>query len=178
VGVLYRIRQFWRTISVKIDLLELERAQALLRPKQRELFKQLQHAEKDHAVVMFHRLLEQGENQPDLLVAALLHDVGKLRYRLNPLERAMVVMVHAIKPERAHCWGNLPPNGWDGLPGWRKAFIVSEQHAGWGAEMARQAGVSPLTETLIRLHHNPHRHEVGAAENNLLHKLWVVDNES
>ncbi len=98
-------------------------------------------------MAMFHRLLEQGENQPDLLVAALLHDIGKLRYRLNPLERAMVVLVKAINPEQAHRWGSLPPDGWDRLPGWRKAFIVAEQHAGWGAEMARQAGVSPLTET-------------------------------
>jgi putative nucleotidyltransferase with HDIG domain len=178
VGVLYRVRQFWRIISVKNDPLELEHAQALLRPEQWELFAQLQPGEKDHAVVMFRRLLERGENQPDLLVAALLHDVGKLRYHLNPLERAMVVMVHAIKPERARRWGNLPPDGWDGLPGWRKAFIVSEQHARWGAEMARQAGVSPLAENLIRLHHHPHGHQAVAVENNLLQILWAVDNES
>jgi putative nucleotidyltransferase with HDIG domain len=178
VRILYRIRQFWRSFSAQTSLLELERAQARLNQEQRELFARLQPGEKGHSLVMFRRLLEQGENQPDLLVAALLHDIGKLRYRLSPLERAMVVLVKAVNPGQARHWGNLPPNGWDNLPGWRKAFIVAEQHAGWGAEMARKSGVSPLTETLIREHHHPHRHEAGAVENSLLRKLWVVDNES
>jgi putative nucleotidyltransferase with HDIG domain len=112
------------------------------------------------------------------LVAALLHDIGKLRYHLNPLERAMIVLVKAVYPGQSRRWGSLPPDGWDRLPGWRKAFIVAEQHAGWGADMARKTGVSPLTETLIREHHHPLRHGAGGVENSLLRKLWVVDNES
>jgi len=178
VRIPYRIRQFWRTFSTLTSLLELERTKARLSLEQWELFAQLQPGEKGHAVAMFRSLLEQGETQSDLLVAALLHDIGKLRYRMNPLERAMVVMVHAINPEQSQRWGRLPPNGWDRLPGWRKAFIVAEQHAGWGAEMARQAGATPLTETLIREHHHPPRHEANSVENSLHRKLWVVDNES
>ena len=176
--ILYRIRQFWRAFSAQTSPLELERALGRLNPEQRELFTQLQPAEKSHALAMFHRLLEQGENQPDLLMAALLHDIGKLHYRLNPMQRAMVVLVKAINPTQSRRWGSIPPNGWDRLPGWRKAFIVAEQHAGWGAAMARKSGVSPLTENLIREHHYPHRHEASAVENSLLRKLWVVDNES
>jgi predicted HD phosphohydrolase len=57
---------------------------------------------------MVHKLVDQG-SQPDLLVAALLHDVGKLRYKLNPLERAMVVLVRRLSPETARRWGSLPP---------------------------------------------------------------------
>ena len=150
----------------------------MLNPEQRALFTQMQPSEQNHAVIMFRRLLEQGENQPDLLVAALLHDVGKLRYRLNPLERAMVVLVKAVMPEQARRWGELPPVGWDGLPPWRKAFIVAEHHAEWGAEMARKSGVSALTENLIRWHQQPHRQDADAEETSLLHKLWLVDNES
>ena len=55
---------------------------------------------------------------------------------------------------------------------------MAEQHAEWGAEMAREAGVSPLTESLIRKHHDPAGQEAEIAENSLLHKLWLVDNES
>ena len=128
--------------------------------------------------MIYRKLLEQGENTPDLLIAALLHDVGKLRYHLNPTERAMVVLVKAIHPKLAQRWGRLPPGGWEGLPGWRKSFILAEQHPDWGAEMAHQAGVSALVETLIRLHEHPHCAGVGDVENNLLHKLWVMDNDS
>ena len=176
--ILYRLRQFWRTVTLKTKPYELEQVRAQLSPMQWKLFEQLQPGEKDHAVTMFNKLRKQGENVPDLLIAALLHDIGKLRYRLNPLERAMIVLVKAVVPEQAHCWGRLPPDGWENLPGWRKAFIVSAQHANWGAELARQAGVSQQTESLIRLHHDPHSLSTDGADTDLLHKLWSVDNES
>jgi hypothetical protein len=178
VHILYRVRQFWHTISLKIDPDELDQANALLNAEQGELFTRLQPAEKQHALVMFEKLLAQGENQSDLLVAALLHDVGKLRYRMNPFERTMVVLAQALTPDQAKRWGVLPLHGWDDLPNWRKVFIVAEQHPVWGAEMACQAGVSPLTESLIRQHHCPPNQSIGAVEYNLQHKLWVVDNES
>lgn len=178
MGVLYRSRQFWRAIFLKADRHALEKAEDKLTPAQWSLFTQLQPAEKSHAVNMFCMLLEQGDSQPDLLVAALLHDVGKLRYRLNPIERAAVVLVKAIYPKLAHHWGEQPAGNWDGLPGWRKAFILAEQHPQWGAEMACQAGVSHLAETLIRQHERPHSLEAGEPANSMLHKLWLVDNQT
>ena len=178
VGIRYRVRQFWRIQSLKIDPRELEQAKGLLSYQQWELFTQLQPGEQSHALAMYCKLLEQGENQPDLLVAALLHDVGKLRYRLNPLERSLVVLAKAVLPEQARLWGELPLDGWDRTPGWRKAFVVAQQHAGWGAEMAREAGVSRLTESLIRKHHDPPCLETEPTEDYLLHKLRLVDNES
>jgi hypothetical protein len=178
VRILYRVRQFWRTLSLKTDLLELQPARALLTDQQWELFLKLQPDEQSHASAMYHKLLEQGENQPDLLVAALLHDVGKLRYRMNPGERAMVVMAKTVMPQQVRRWGSLPLNGWDRLSNWRKAFIVAEQHAGWGAEMAREVGVSCLTESLIRKHHDLPCQDIEPTENSLLHKLRLVDNGS
>jgi putative nucleotidyltransferase with HDIG domain len=176
--MLYRVRQFWRTISLKTDPHALEQAKALLTKAQWQLFLRLQPGEQSHALAMYFNLLQQGENQSDLLVAALLHDVGKLRYRMNPVERAMVVLAQAVLPGQAQRWGSLPLNAWDGMPGWRKAFIVAEQHAEWGAKMAQEAGASPLTESLIRQHHDTACEENEIMENSLLHKLWLVDNES
>ncbi len=173
----YRAHQFWRSVFLKIDHRELAEAQEQLSPAQWALFTQLQPAEQAHAWRMLHRLLQQGENHPDLLVAALLHDVGKLRYRLNPLERAAVVLAQAIIPGWAHRWGNLPAAHWEEMPGWRKAFVIIEHHAEWGAELAHQAGVSPLAEELIRQHHSllPQAAEL---ENQLLQALWAADNEN
>lgn len=178
VRIAYRLRQFWRALHVKINPLELERALAMLNPAQAKLFLQLQPSEQAHALDMLRRLVEQGDEQVDLLVAALLHDVGKLRYRLNPLERTVVVLMGAISPARLRKWGSLPPGGWEEVPRWRRAFVVAEQHAGWGAELARQAGVSPLVEALIRGHHHPPVEQTDAAVTRLLTKLWTVDNTS
>jgi putative nucleotidyltransferase with HDIG domain len=178
VRILYRVRQFWRNVTLKTDSYDLKRAQEQLNAEQWKLFNRLQPAEKMHAMIVFHKLLEQGENQPDLLTAALLHDIGKLKYCLNPFQRAMVVVVSALMPRCAQRWGTPPTQGWEALAGWRKAFIVAEQHATWGAEMARQAGVSAMAEALIRQHHHPHGDEVGNDEDKLLHKLWIVDNDS
>ena len=127
---------------------------------------------------MVRKLTEQGETQPDLLVAALLHDVGKVRYRLNPLERTMVVLTKAVMPGQARQWGSLAIDKWEDFPGWRKPYVVAEQHADWGAELARQAGVSHITETLIREHHRPYLSNTDEVDNTLVHKLWLVDNES
>ena len=175
---MYRVRQFWRTLSIKKDQQRFEHAMALLTPEQGSLFTRLQPDEQNHALEMFRRLLEQGENHPDLLVAALLHDVGKLRYRMSSLERVMVVILTALMPQQARRYGEFPSAGWDGLPGWRKAFIVAQHHAEWGAEMAQNSGVSHLTENLIRAHHHPLLQNADTIETSLLHKLWLVDNEN
>jgi hypothetical protein len=174
----YRLSQFWRTLFAKIDQPELEQALVGLSQSQKALFMRMQPGEQNHALIVYRRLLEMGENQPDLLVAALLHDAGKLRYRINPLERSMVVLVKAVLPKKALLWGELPSINWDSLPAWRKAFIVAEQHPEWGAELARKAGVSVLTENLIRQHDQPYSQGPDSEETSLLHKLWLVDNDS
>lgn len=174
----YRVRQFWRAVFLKTDPQGLAQAHEHLTPTQWSLFIQLQRDEQAHAVSVFQKLLDHGESQPDLLVAALLHDIGKVKYRLNPLERTIIVVAQAIFPRQARRIGSLPPGGWDGLPGWRKALILAEHHAEWGAELAHQAVVSPLTEALIRRHQHPSQPVPGEPENSLLHKLWLVDNDS
>jgi hypothetical protein len=165
-------------VWVKTDRCELEQVQAILSPEQWELFTQMQPGEKEHAVTLYRRLMENGETQPDLLIAALLHDVGKVRYQMNPLQRTMVVLARAIIPEKVHQWGKLSPETGENTPGWQVPFVVAEQHAAWGAEMAHAAGVSSLTETLIREHHPGNPQGMSDEVSNLLKKLWIVDNEN
>jgi hypothetical protein len=178
VRVVYRVGQFWNTLSKKADPGSVNAAIRQLTIAQRQLFTQLQPSEQKHAIYIWRKLLHQGEDQPDLLVAALLHDVGKVLYPMETWQRVLVVLVKTILPARARFWGNIPADNWQKLPSWRKAFIVAEQHPFWGAELAHQAGVSPLVEYLIREHHHPWGQDLNTPESNLLHRLWLIDNES
>jgi hypothetical protein len=176
--IMYRASQFWSSLTPKADPRLLDQAQRQLTPCQSQLFGRLQPSEQKHALSIWCKLIDLGEDQPDLLVAALLHDVGKLHYRLRLWERVLVVLAKAIVPGQAKRWGSLPPGNWEMQPSWRKAFIVAEQHPGWGAELAHQAGASPLTEYLIREHHHSGGQNENTVEDSLLYRLWQVDNES
>jgi hypothetical protein len=55
---------------------------------------------------------------------------------------------------------------------------VSEGHAEWGAQIAREAGVSLLAEALIRRHQETPPDPPQNLEDHLLHKLQSADNES
>ncbi len=91
-------------------------------------------------------MIAAGHTDPDLLAAALLHDVGKIRTHFFLPEKVLVVLVKAGAPRLYRRWGSGPAGGW------RRPFAVSVQHPAWGAEMVAAAGGSPLTVELIRRH--------------------------
>ena len=171
--IFYRVRQFWQILTAVPGAQALTQANAALSPSLMNLFSRLQTGEQAHSLAIFHQLREQGENNQDLLVAALLHDVGKTRYPLQLWERVWVVLGKTFWPERAREWGQSEPCGW------KKAFVVSERHAAWGAEMAAQAGASALAVSLIRFHHDRGKvNHPGSSEDQLLYRLQRLDSES
>jgi hypothetical protein len=54
--------------------------------------------------------------------------------------------------------------------------VVAIQHPAWGAEMAAEAGSSPLVVALIRRHQNLLQDEAVSLEDRLLGALQRVDN--
>ncbi|OGO69823.1 MAG: hypothetical protein A2Z49_11080 [Chloroflexi bacterium RBG_19FT_COMBO_56_12] len=175
--LLYRARQFWLALGAQPDPEALRLAANLLTPAQMGLFRGLQTGEQAHALNILSRLLKQGENHPDLLAAALLHDCGKQLNPLNPLERAWIVLVQKLCPGRMQYWGKVEREALGRLPGWQRPLVVAEQHPAWGAEMARQVGASSLLQALIRRHQEQLDRPMGL-EDELLRKLQVLDNES
>ncbi len=171
----YRLYQFWQAVTARPSAAGLTQARQTLNPAQMALFSRLQASEQAHALEVFGRLAAQGETQPDLLVAALLHDVGKLRAPLQLWERVMIVLGQAFCPGKVEQWGAAEAP----QAGWRRAFIVARQHPAWGAALARSAGVSPLAEALIRRHQDQLASAASESlEARLLLKLQAVDDES
>lgn len=168
----YRARQFWLALSTHPTPAELDQARAVLSVEQLVLFSRMQPGEQAHALHMLSALQAQGETDVDLLVAALLHDVGKQRCPLRVWERVAVVLMQAASPLLAQRWGELAV---DSCRGWRKPFIVAAQHSVWGAELALQAGVTVLAAALIRRHQTPAPADSNQREDTLLRKLQAVD---
>lgn len=167
----YRARQFWRALRPStITPQERDTLQNLLSPSLLRLFEGMSPADQAHSLDIYRRLLQQGENDPHLLVAALLHDVGKSRYPFSPLERVLVVLVQAFAPRLAQAWGQSAPRSW------KRPFVVAAQHAEWGAQMAADAGASPLTVALIRYHQEALLREPQDRLEGYLRRLQMLDN--
>ena len=143
---LYRIRQFQRAHTENPSPADIGRAKAVLTPELFRLFTRMQPFEQAHALRVYDRLVKEGYSQPDLLAAALLHDVGKVRSPLKPGERAAAVLAKKLSPSISQIIGQGRPKGWN------KGIVVAEKHAAWGAEMAAAAGATPLTTELIARH--------------------------
>lgn len=172
--VRYRVRQFWQTlVPGKISPESLIQVKQILPDAQFKLFAMMQPSEQAHSLRVYNMLTAQGEVNVDLLTAALLHDVGKTRYPLRTWERVLIVLANAFIPELSKRWGSGEPKGLV------RAFVISEKHPEWGADLAEDAGVSPMAVSLIRMHQDP-----GSAGDKqgelieLLARLQSIDNQN
>ena len=150
-STLYRVSQFFRALTAR-DLVpeEWDEVSSVLSPSQLRLFQRMTIGDQRHSLQVMQTLATKGNTNRDLLVATLLHDVGKSFYPLRLWERPVVVLIRHFRPESAVLWGRpTERESW----GWKRPFVVYEQHPVWGADMAEAAGCSPLTVWLIRWHH-------------------------
>jgi hypothetical protein len=176
--VLYRLKQFWLALTAATGAGDLEEAQRALGPQLMAVFEKMQPSEQAHSLWVYRQLRETTDISDrqayhDLLAAALLHDAGKSRYPLRVWERVLIVLGKAFFSQHARAWGGGTPQGW------RRAFVVAEQHPVWGAEMALQAGAAPRVAMLIRRHQEklPHEDQCESLENHLLRLLQHFDEE-
>jgi urease accessory protein UreF len=168
----YRVRQFWQALWAKPRTEQIEQARQLLNPAQFELFQQLQLSEQTHALDVCSQLRAQGETDPDLLAAALLHDVGKVRYPLRVWDRMAIVLANKFLSKLAEQWGQAEPGGW------KRPFVVAAQHPTWGADLAAERDVSPKAAALIRHHQDKTVEGLSQEEKRLITILQTVDDNN
>lgn len=150
----YRVEQFLRALTAQISEEEVEQAVCILTPEARALFRCQAVQDQRHALVVYHALRQAGHTSPQLLAAALLHDVGKAAARLPAWQRAALVLLEHFAPcLLAHLsQGEPQARALSLAKGWRRPFVVHARHPEVGSRWAQEAGCSPLTVALIRRH--------------------------
>jgi putative nucleotidyltransferase with HDIG domain len=144
-------------------------ARAILSEREYELYTRMSRPERQHHL----RVLRDLQNDhPALRKAALLHDVGKTRYRFSLPERILVVLVKAFLPGAFVKWSAASPDSW------KRPFVISEHHPQWGADMAEAVGCDALTVELIRRHQSIIPHPPQSKADELLIALQNADNRS
>jgi hypothetical protein len=168
----YRSRQLWNALFSPRMPVSDEALLSQLTTPQYSLFRSMQPSEQAHAYQMFERLKADGHSEPDLLTAALLHDAGKTRQPLSIIDRIVIVLGKRLFREKARGWAVGP------MDGLRRPFVVADRHAGWGADLAAQAGATPVSVELIRRHQEARLSTPGSTFERLLAALQAADDES
>jgi hypothetical protein len=151
VSAVYRVQQFIQAVGAWFWPEGIEEAllSRYLSPQGVDLFRTMPRYDQQHALRVYRTLQREGHEEPDLLAAAWLHDVGKTAPGSGGVwlwHRVAVVLMRVFWP------GLLEQVGRDEPGSWRRPFFVLLHHAAIGAELALRAGCSPITVDLIRRH--------------------------
>mgnify|MGYP001038799302 CR=1 FL=1 len=158
----YRIRQFLASLGAGLSRQERQIVAAHLSQEQQRLFYAMTARDQRHCLDVFHALEARGCRDDEVLLAALLHDVGKGPIRL--WHRAVYVLLKTAWPRLLARLAQ--PEG----RGWRQAMAALENHAVRGAALAEAAGTPAAVVELIR------RHQGADASDGRVGLLSEVDN--
>ncbi|MCB2295810.1 HD domain-containing protein [Clostridium algoriphilum] len=97
---LYRVKQFYLAIVSKINNEDINFLETYLEGFELELFNQLPIYEQKHCINVA-RDVKLTCNQrkllsEELVKVALLHDIGKIYSRMNPIDKSIMVILHNI----------------------------------------------------------------------------------
>jgi len=170
--IVYRVRQFAHYLrGARPGPTEQALVQTHLGPRLAELFGRMSPGEQAHSLRVALALLARGESAPALLIAALLHDVGKTRAPVSLPGRVLVVLAGRFAPGWAARLGQHSAGaGWLARP-----FVTAHQHAAWGADLAAEAGAPALAVALIRRHQAALAAPPHTEEDRLLAALRAAD---
>ena len=151
------VRRFFTTLLARVDPVALPALDTVLSPAERRLFLTMKESDQYHSLDLYARLRRDGFNDPDLLRAALLHDVGKASGNLPIMYRVAYTFSAMVTPRFTRWLGRPNPAAW------RRPFYLAAHHPEIGAAAAIRSGSSPRVAGLIAGHSKPGADELSRA---------------
>ena len=149
-----KVRQFGRHVGGRVSPAERAAIGRWLTPAQLALFESMHPADQRHGLDVVAALRAAGHDDPDVLLAGLLHDSGKGR---------SVGLWHRVGWSLGQRYGTRARRALEWLPGFAVAFRRIDGHAARSAELALAAGCSPRAAELIRSQAEPSDPVLGEA---------------
>jgi hypothetical protein len=143
-----------------------------LTPSQRKLFLRMAPNDQRHSLEVYATLCQAGDDNPDLLKAALLHDVGKAAGHIMLWQRVLIVLLQRWAPNILAWFARGSYD--DRLPWWRRGFVINRRHPDVGARWAAEAGCSRTTVALIQRHQES-TENIKRNQDRLLERLQWAD---
>jgi hypothetical protein len=149
-----RTRQALRHVGARVTASERDGLASWLSPAQLALFDAMHRADQRHGLDVLAVLRGQGHDDPELWLAALLHDCSKGRG---------VGLLHRVAWSLGDRYGEGVRDLFAPLPGFPAAFERLRHHARDSARLAIDAGCSERTAELIRHQADPMDPDAGRA---------------
>lgn len=118
----YRVKQFIAAITTRITDEDIDFVSAYLNQRERALFFRLKPYEQKHCIEVANKLGTVTKGKKEMIRLGLLHDIGKIIYPLNPVEKSIIVVLDRVshgkikrytKFKMVKCYYEHPKIGYD-----------------------------------------------------------------